>query len=250
MDVKLGMKVRVWVIQGKRKRKLKEWFRKPDSFVQKFALKMNRFGWCVCECAFDLIFPGDLIVSYFECWVFVCVFFVMDYLIDWLICFVCLGEWTHHRRRDSLLQHLNILVGIDRLLIEWHSSRYILTNHWYIWHNISTSSTFSSGISHLCICQSDGWWAQAAITVTTCIAGRVVCSNTLRATWQCTIRMIIIKREIKQKWIRNETRKRERERERKKWEREKKMVNKMVEKCWIWIWIYIGQSVRKNVLNS
>lgn len=76
-------------------------------------------------------------------------------------------------RRDSLLQHLNILIGIDRLLIEWHSSRYILTNHWDIGHHIAASGAFGSRVSHLGVGQ-----AGAHATVVRCIVGGAVGSST------------------------------------------------------------------------
>lgn len=72
-------------------------------------------------------------------------------------------------RLDSLLQQLNILIGIDRLLIEWHSSRYILTNHWDIGHHIAGSGALGRRVSHLGVGQ-----AGAHAAVVRCIVGGAV----------------------------------------------------------------------------
>lgn len=64
-------------------------------------------------------------------------------------------EQTHHMRH-SLLHDLNILVRIDRLLIEWHSCLDVLTNHWNIGHHTA---------------------AAAAVTITTTVFGYSSCSS-------------------------------------------------------------------------
>lgn len=92
------------------------------------------------------------------------------------------GDLTHHMRRDSWLQHLNILERIDRLLIEWHSGRYILTNHWDIRHHISSARTFGRRISHLGVGQT-----RAHTAIVRCIVGGTVASTTTAKDVQITI---------------------------------------------------------------
>lgn len=63
--------------------------------------------------------------------------------------------------RHSLLHDLNILVRIDRLLIEWHSCLDVLTNHWNIGHHTAAAA------------------AAAAVTITTTVFGHSSCGSSI-----------------------------------------------------------------------